>query len=234
MAAKKLPRRTMSMAKSAAATAKEAADLDVIEDTLGSDQDNASRFTASQLVLGWLMALTTLLLVMIMIKVVLGTPNLDFPMLPDGYRDAVGLHEGTGDASVHQHEEATATGKTAPVSKPRSPFPTAKQQTPIIVSIECPSGTVAIATGGTVADTVCISGTLLDGSDATIGGTVVPKLDCQEDEVIGFIGVPDTLVCIHIEQAGERGGSVPPAPAPSPTAPSSLPLGAPTTGGNPE
>lgn len=34
---------------------------------------------------------------------------------------------------------------------------------------------------------------------ATIGGTKVPELHCQEDEVIGFNGIPDTLVCIHID-----------------------------------
>lgn len=35
---------------------------------------------------------------------------------------------------------------------------------------------------------------------ASIGGTPVPgHLQCQEDEVIGFDGVPDTLVCLHID-----------------------------------
>lgn len=33
---------------------------------------------------------------------------------------------------------------------------------------------------------------------ATIGGTPVPSdLHCEEDEVIGFVGLPDTLVCVH-------------------------------------
>lgn len=35
---------------------------------------------------------------------------------------------------------------------------------------------------------------------ATIGGQQVPAIECEEDEVIGFIGIPDTLVCIHYEE----------------------------------
>ncbi len=34
---------------------------------------------------------------------------------------------------------------------------------------------------------------------ATVGGTTVPELECEEDEVIGFFGVPNTLACIHID-----------------------------------
>lgn len=35
---------------------------------------------------------------------------------------------------------------------------------------------------------------------STIGGTPVPNdLHCAEDEVIGFDGIPDTLICIHID-----------------------------------
>lgn len=37
-------------------------------------------------------------------------------------------------------------------------------------------------------------------SVATIGGTDVPNtLHCEEDEVISFVGIPDTLVCVHFE-----------------------------------
>ena len=49
---------------------------------------------------------------------------------------------------------------------------------------------------------------------ATIGGTAVPStLACEEDEVIGFVGIPDTLVCIHYEQTvnADEHGCVPPA-----------------------
>lgn len=35
---------------------------------------------------------------------------------------------------------------------------------------------------------------------STIGGTEVPTdLDCEEDEVIGFHGVPDSLDCLHLD-----------------------------------
>ena len=34
-----------------------------------------------------------------------------------------------------------------------------------------------------------------------VGGTEVPALDCEEDEVIAFTG-PDTLDCVHFEQVG--------------------------------
>ncbi len=39
-----------------------------------------------------------------------------------------------------------------------------------------------------------------DTTGATVGGTLVPvALDCEEDEVIGFNGIPDTLVCVHVD-----------------------------------
>jgi hypothetical protein len=35
---------------------------------------------------------------------------------------------------------------------------------------------------------------------ATVGGTPVPAdLHCNEDEVIGFHGVPDDLACLHAD-----------------------------------
>lgn len=40
----------------------------------------------------------------------------------------------------------------------------------------------------------------LDRGAAEIAGTQVPvNLSCEEDEVIGFFGIPDTLDCVHIE-----------------------------------
>lgn len=43
----------------------------------------------------------------------------------------------------------------------------------------------------------------MEGERPSVGGTPIPAwLHCQEDEVIGFDGVPDTLECIHIEQIG--------------------------------
>lgn len=36
------------------------------------------------------------------------------------------------------------------------------------------------------------------GCGPTVGGTPVPQhLNCEEDEVIGFHGVPDDLACLH-------------------------------------
>lgn len=48
---------------------------------------------------------------------------------------------------------------------------------------------------------------------ATIGGQDVPPLACEEDETIGFVGVPDTLVCVHYENYAEpdAGGCTRPA-----------------------
>lgn len=47
--------------------------------------------------------------------------------------------------------------------------------------------------------------TIIDKLDyATVGGTEVPRsLECEEDEVIGWLGV-DTLGCVHVEEIGER------------------------------
>jgi hypothetical protein len=48
---------------------------------------------------------------------------------------------------------------------------------------------------------------------ATIGGQDVPALACEEDETIGFVGIPDTLVCVHFENYAVQdvGGCVRPA-----------------------
>ncbi len=52
-----------------------------------------------------------------------------------------------------------------------------------------------------------------DDIGATVGGTLVPAaLDCEEDEVIGFVGIPDLLVCVHVDSL------LTPTPTPTPTA----------------
>ncbi len=38
---------------------------------------------------------------------------------------------------------------------------------------------------------------------ATIGGTSVPALECQEDEVISWVGI-DTLDCVHFEDVAKE------------------------------
>ncbi len=69
---------------------------------------------------------------------------------------------------------------------------------------------------------------------ATVGGTLVPAaLDCEEDEVIGFVGIPDLLVCVHVDSL------LTPTPTPTATPTSSVsytgtvtatPTGTPTMG----
>lgn len=44
-----------------------------------------------------------------------------------------------------------------------------------------------------------IGATYREPNPAKIGGTEVSGLRCEEDEVIGFDGEPDALVCIHID-----------------------------------
>lgn len=46
-------------------------------------------------------------------------------------------------------------------------------------------------------------GAVLQGDAATIGGTSVPHLECQEDEVISWVGI-DTLDCVHFEDVAKE------------------------------
>ncbi len=39
---------------------------------------------------------------------------------------------------------------------------------------------------------------VVGNSPASIGGTEVPELSCEEDEVIAFVWI-DTIRCVHIE-----------------------------------
>ena len=70
-----------------------------------------------------------------------------------------------------------------------------------------------------------------DATSATVGGTLVPAtLDCEEDEVIGFVGIPDTLVCVHVDSfvATDTPTSTP-TPTGTPTGKASdTPTGTPT------
>jgi hypothetical protein len=51
----------------------------------------------------------------------------------------------------------------------------------------------------TALNLVAAAGLVLPSCEgATVGGTPVPDdLHCEEDEVIGFHGVPDDLACLH-------------------------------------
>ncbi len=54
----------------------------------------------------------------------------------------------------------------------RSPFPVPQTDTPIILAVTCPAGTVQIATGDRVADTLCVRGVLVTGHDPAPTPTV--------------------------------------------------------------
>lgn len=218
---KKLPRRTMAMAKRANATSKAAADLDLVEDAIGAEEENAERFTTMHLGLGMLGAVVLLLVGIVALTALAGGSDTNYSMLPEGYRESTGL-----DAAYQGGEQAALP------SAPRSPFPDAQQEIPIILDVDCPDGTVHIATGDNVADALCVRGVLVGDADngtptpetirlevvplpeptptptikaSTIGGTTVPDdLDCAEDEGIALAGVPDTLFCVHIETPPER------------------------------
>ncbi len=94
-----------------------------------------------------------------------------------------------------------------------------------------------------------------EAGTATIGGQDVPSaLHCEEDETIGFVGIPDTLLCVHYENYAEpdAGGctrpafyaesvgvcvlAVAPVPTSTPTVPSTptaTPTSTPATIGSP-
>ncbi len=218
MTAKKLPRRTMSMAKKASATAEKAADLDLLENAIGDTATN--NFSTAQLIVGIGGAVLAVLAIMLMASVIFGSADTDHSMLPDGYREATGLAEPEPTTTV-DGDAVTVTADT--VTRSNSPFPSPQSRSPIIVEVTCPAGTVEILTGERPADTVCIVGTLgrapapasepeptpivqriivINGTDrSTVGGTDVPDgLHCAEDEAIAFDGIPDTLFCVHIEE----------------------------------
>lgn len=117
---------------------------------------------------------------------------------------------------------------------------------------------VMLAMIGLVALAMVLDAIAAPATVATIGGQAVPVLACQEDETIAFVGIPDTLVCVHIDSYAEQdaGGCVKPAfyveaagqcvlavppvstPEPTPTATPTVastasptsPIGAPSTG----
>ncbi len=63
---------------------------------------------------------------------------------------------------------------------------------------------VALALIALVALAMVLDGLGVVGDVATIGGQPVPAaLACAEDESIAFVGIPDTLVCVHVENYAE-------------------------------
>lgn len=224
---KKLPRKTMSMAKRGTAVAEEAAGLDLLEDAIGNPEtdgpNGGPRFDMPTLICGWLLAMASVALVLFAVKAVFPSADTNYAMLPEGYAESVGLVTSQSGDGLTSQERMTYVDPAASV---RSPFPEARTQQPVILDVTCPAGNVEISTGPHPVDTVCVRGQLVEeippasavvptpmaqrivivGSDdgAMIGGTTVPDdLNCFEDEVIGFVGIPDTLVCVHIDTLQE-------------------------------
>jgi len=214
--AAKLPRRVQSMAKRAGKLGEAAAAVVKGEEN-GEDQgegkEKLSPFAYSG---AWIGGIVTLMVIVIGVRLLFAIPLGSGE--PANFAPAGALSRATPVAST-SYPGGSGSTSTAP-SVPRSPFPVAQQDTPIILEVTCPDGTVEIATGDNVADTVCVKGVLVtddppqaaadavpdvilitaNGETATIGGTDVPNgLQCEEDEVIGFDGQPDTLVCVHVD-----------------------------------
>lgn len=221
------PRRTMSMSKKASKLAEDAAGLDLLEEAIGNPEtdgpNGGPRFDTLTLVAGWGLAMLSVVAILFTVKAVFPSADTDYAMLPDGYRAAVGL---PGAALASNADGITPLedmiGYADPAaSTTRGIFPDATTQQPVILEVTCPPGSVEISTGARVVDTVCVRGQLVGQVPAAasvpvaptpiiivvpanggpaIGSTTVPDdLDCQEDEVIGFAGVPDTLVCVHVD-----------------------------------
>ncbi len=222
MTAKRMPRRAKSMANRASKIAEGAADLDL----LGGDEAAEAKAEAPPVSTGAQVGAFTLIIVGLIAVVMIVRLIMAIPTGGTGGDAPFGI-DGALTRSTPEAEapaSAGATGRSTLASVPRSPFPIADQDEPIIMAVTCPDGTVQIATGDMVADTVCIRGVLVTGDDdalmsetssivapnvilvtaegdrANVGGTDVPNgLTCAEDEVIGFDGQPDTLVCVHID-----------------------------------
>lgn len=153
MAGKKLPRRTMSIAKRGVKVAEDAADLDLVEGAIGNDDD---RFTTQQLLLGFMLAILGTVALMYVATLMFNGPDTDYSMLPDGYREATGL------ATPAYDDEGQPPGSVVDVGQERSPFPEAQTRDPVILDVDCPDGTVQISTGTRPVDTVCVRGELVE------------------------------------------------------------------------
>jgi len=179
-------------------------------------EGNTARYPMARLLLGWALGLAGILVIMgACATLPFSETDTDYSMLPDGYREATGLAERDADVKIGRQSDGSIAADDYPIS----PFPEAQTKDPVILEVDCPDGTVRISTGNGPADTVCVRGQLVDdvpvpapgsttdiivvspatGDTSTIAGTDVPSdLDCEEDEVIAFVG-PDALACIHYE-----------------------------------
>ena len=193
------------MAKRAAGLAEEASDLDVIE-TLTGQADHQTRGeeeqspvapqpNTGQLVLGAACAFAMVIGIMLVAKLLFAAPDTDYSMLPDGYREEVGLTDTDAPADDDALAAIGTDGEADLASAPRSPFPKAQTDDPVILEVDCPKGTVQIATGDNAADTVCVRGTLDEGGPAS-GTTSTP---------------PIIVIAPTGEQSGTNGIAQPPA-----------------------
>lgn len=213
MAGKKLPRRVKSMANRATKIAEDAADLDLLTGDDDGGEGEGRKVAPSPFAYAgaWIGGIVVLVALILVVRAVFAIPlpstgSADFA--PSGALTRVTpVYAGL----------ATPFGNGGVASAPRSAFPAARQEAPIILSVACPDGTIQIAVGDRVADTVCIPGVLV-GNAPSIGGTSVPfALACEEDEVIFWRGI-DTLACLHIDHIAHGTERAPPStPTPTPT-----------------
>lgn len=161
---KKLPRRTVSMSKRMSGQAK--------APTLGVKSTKAEQEEAEQLeeraqeveaeqeaaagagyIGAWAVAMLSLIVAVAAVRLIFAFP------LGGGESDFAPA----GALSRVAEEQPANTQQGAPSSALRgSPFPEARGETPIIVDVDCPHGTLEIATGPRSADTVCIRGQLVE------------------------------------------------------------------------
>ncbi len=166
MPTKKLPRRVKSMANRAVSTAEAAADLDMLG---GDDAANKPRVSVSAQATAFIAVMAAIIAGIMIIRLVASIPvgsNGDAPFGIDGALTRI------TPTPAPVLSLGSNSGISTLESVPRSPFPIADQEVPVIVAVTCPDGTVQIATGDRVADTVCIRGMLI--SDGVTAPTVEP------------------------------------------------------------
>ena len=191
---KKLPRRVMSMSKRAGKLVEDAnALLHDAEEEEGDEEGDAAaspsapteedRPPAWAYMGAWLAAVAFLLAIMLGGRLIF----------------TVGTGEDTAALGV-QTREVSEPEYQAARDALREPTPT------IAPTTSTPVSRSGGATLGMVCEysayyghDVCFPPDGTPRTPATIGGTTVPPLQCAEDEVIGFVGVPDTLECIQID-----------------------------------
>ena len=181
--AKKLPRRVQSMAKRAGKVVEAAADLDLIEGLIGKEGEGngdgngngegvpgtrKGKLPPFAYMSAWAAAVGTIIVIVLAIRLILALPFgggevADFS--PDGAQ--------TRSVALNVANAGVLPSAQRDVGDLRSPFPLPVTDTPIIMAVTCPDGTIQIATGDMVADTVCVRGVLvLDMPAATPTATL--------------------------------------------------------------